>query len=108
MDHESPFAWYFSPNIAAGMIQSGDRIKVFRNASIDGGEVTFWVMNRRADHWLPWPVFTQYLSRLALPGAAVKGQSRHFALRKNREPFRRGTTRIFRTVWNPENYRLTR
>jgi hypothetical protein len=31
-------------------------------------------MNRRADHWLPRPVFTQYLPRLAVPGAAVKGQ----------------------------------
>jgi hypothetical protein len=27
------------------MIQSGDRVKVFRNASIDGGKVTFWVMS---------------------------------------------------------------
>jgi hypothetical protein len=25
----------------------------FRTASIDGGEMTLWVMNRRADHWLP-------------------------------------------------------
>jgi hypothetical protein len=31
-------------------------------------------MNRRADHWLPGPVFTQYLPRLAVPGAAVSGQ----------------------------------
>jgi hypothetical protein len=30
-------------------------------------------MNRRADHWLPRPVFTQYLPRLAVLGAAVKG-----------------------------------
>jgi hypothetical protein len=34
---------------------------------------TVSIMNRRADHWLPWPVFTQYLPRLAVPGAAVKG-----------------------------------
>ena len=30
-------------------------------------------MNRRADHRLPWSVFTQYLPRLAVPRAAVKG-----------------------------------
>jgi hypothetical protein len=28
-----------------------------------------WVMNRRADHWLPWPVFTQYLPRPATSAA---------------------------------------
>jgi hypothetical protein len=33
-------------------------------------------MNRRADHRLPRPVFTQHLPRLAVPGAAVKGQFR--------------------------------
>jgi hypothetical protein len=33
------------------------------------------VMNRRADHRLPRPVFTQYLPRLAVPGAAAKGQN---------------------------------
>ena len=37
---------------------------------------------------------------VAVPGAAVKGQSRHFALRKDSEPFRRGTRRIFMTVWS--------
>jgi hypothetical protein len=43
----------------------------FRNAALYGGEMTLRVMNRRADYWLSWPVFTQYLPRLAAPGAAV-------------------------------------
>jgi hypothetical protein len=25
----------------------------FRNASIDGGKRSLWVINRRAHHWLP-------------------------------------------------------
>jgi hypothetical protein len=29
------------------------RIQTFRNAAIDGTEMTLWVMNRLADHWLP-------------------------------------------------------
>jgi hypothetical protein len=32
-------------------MQLGER--AFRNAPICGGEVTLWVMNRRAGHWLP-------------------------------------------------------
>jgi hypothetical protein len=35
-------------------------------------------MNRRADNWLSRPVFTQYLPRLAVLGAAVKGHLQTF------------------------------
>jgi hypothetical protein len=42
----------------------------------------------------------QQRTRRQTVAAAEMGQSRHFALRKNREPFRRGTTRIFMTVWS--------
>jgi len=44
----------------------------FRTASIDDVEVSLWVMNRRADHWQPWPVFTQYLPRLAVAAGDVR------------------------------------
>ena len=46
-------------SIAAGQSKSprGTLRRAFRNASIDAGEMTLWVMNRRAGHKLPRPVF---------------------------------------------------
>ena len=61
--------------------------ELIRSAAIDGGKRSMWVMNRRADHWLSWPIFTQYLPCLAVPGAAVQGM--------NRLPHRRKTATRF-------------
>jgi hypothetical protein len=52
------------PNIAAGMIQSGDRVKVFGNASIDGGEVTFWVISGHRVMSAPRPLYLRKLPRI--------------------------------------------
>jgi hypothetical protein len=32
---------------------SGGETDRIQSSSIDGGEAPLWVMNRRADHWLP-------------------------------------------------------
>jgi len=53
-----------------------------------------WLADKRA---VAIPLITDRRQTVC---AAVKGQSRHFVMRKNSEPFLRGTTRIFMTVWS--------
>jgi len=64
------------------------RAKTIRTASFDGAEVTLWVNNRLADHWLARQLRPEHRTRRQSVGAAVQGHERPPAALKNREHFR--------------------
>ena len=61
------------------MIQSGDGVKVFRNASIDGGEVTFWVISTLAGRLEVASALPPFATKSARAPSAGLGQKRTHA-----------------------------
>jgi hypothetical protein len=59
----------------------------FRSAVAEGREVTLWVMNCLAGHWLARQKDSQHRTRRWTVGAAVQGHERHFATQKNCDLF---------------------